>query len=167
MIRDGWLDAEHAWGTINCDGINAKGEICGVTTTSGLSFKIPGRVGDSPILGAGLYVDGQVGAAGSTGRGEANLYSLCSFLIVEQMRQGKHPKDAGLEVCRRIRAATIEKRLLNSRGLPNFGISFYMLNAKGEYAGVSMYSGASYALCNENGPQTLKCEGLLEGSATD
>ena len=59
-----------------------------MTTTSGLSWKIPGRVGDSPILGAGLYVDGKVGAAGSTGRGEANLYGLCSFLIIEEMRRG-------------------------------------------------------------------------------
>ena len=79
--------------------MNAKGEICGVTTTSGLSWKIPGRVGDSPILGAGLYVDGAVGAAGSTGRGEANLYGLCSFLIVEEMRRGKHPKDAASRRC--------------------------------------------------------------------
>ena len=83
---------EHVYGTINCDGINAKGEICGVTTTSGLAWKIPGRVGDSPILGAGLYVDGAVGAAGSTGRGEANLYNLSSFLIVEKLRRGMHPE---------------------------------------------------------------------------
>ena len=68
-----------------------------MTTTSGLAWKIPGRVGDSPILGAGLYVDGDVGAAGSTGRGEANLYNLASFLIVEEMRRGKPPKDAGME----------------------------------------------------------------------
>ena len=67
---------DHFYGTINCNGISPKGEICGVTTTSGLAWKIPGRVGDSPILGAGLYVDGDVGAAGSTGRGEANLYNL-------------------------------------------------------------------------------------------
>ena len=84
-------------------GINAKGEICGVTTTSGLSWKIPGRVGDFPILGAGLYVDGAVGAAGSTGRGEANLYNLCSFLIVENLRRGMHPKDAGLDALKRVR----------------------------------------------------------------
>src|SRR5215470_7748653 len=76
MVAEGRVPSGHHWGTINCDGINAKGEICGVTTTSGLFFKIPGRVGDSPILGAGLYVDGAVGAAGSTGRGEANLYNL-------------------------------------------------------------------------------------------
>src|SRR5438445_4653026 len=80
MLAEGLLRPENFHGTINCDGINSKGEICGVTTTSGLSWKIPGRVGDSPILGAGLYVDGNVGAAGSTGRGEANLYALCSFL---------------------------------------------------------------------------------------
>src|SRR6267142_1883285 len=73
MVREGLIDGEHFWGTINCDGINARGEICGVTTTSGLAWKIPGRAGDSPILGAGLYVDTEVGAAGSTGRGEANL----------------------------------------------------------------------------------------------
>ncbi len=89
-----------------------------MTTTSGLAWKIPGRVGDSPILGAGLYVDGDVGAAGSTGRGEANLYNLCSFLIVEQMRTGKSPKDAGMEALRRIQKNTVEKRLLNARGHP-------------------------------------------------
>lgn len=76
MVADGLIDEQHLFGTINCDGVSPKGEICGVTTTSGLAWKIPGRVGDSPILGAGLYVDGAVGAAGSTGRGEANLYML-------------------------------------------------------------------------------------------
>lgn len=164
MVDEGLIDPMHFYGTINCDGINAKGEICGVTTTSGLAWKIPGRVGDSPILGAGLYVDGEVGAAGSTGRGEANLYSLASFLIVEQMRQGKHPKDAGLEALRRIKANTIEKRLLNSAGNPAFDLNFYALNAKGEYAGVSMYEG-TYAVCTENGPQTLKTEPLLPGKS--
>ncbi len=167
MVAEGLIDRQHIYGTINCNGINAKGEICGVTTTSGLAWKIPGRVGDSPILGAGLYVDGEVGAAGSTGRGEANVYGLCSFLIVENMRRGMHPKDAGLEACRRVKANTVEKRLLNSRGEPNFGVNFYMLNAKGEYAGVSMYPGASFALCTESGPQTLPCEPLLQGKAED
>jgi N4-(beta-N-acetylglucosaminyl)-L-asparaginase len=162
MVNEGWIDPQHVFGTINCNGINAKGEICGVTTTSGLAFKIPGRVGDSPILGAGLYVDGEVGAAGSTGRGEANLFNLCSFLIVENMRRGLHPKDAGLEALKRIKANTIEKRLLNSKGNPNFGINFYIINAKGEYAGVSMYE-AKYAVCTENGPQVLECEPLFKG----
>ncbi|MEP6920404.1 MAG: N(4)-(beta-N-acetylglucosaminyl)-L-asparaginase [bacterium] len=169
LVAEGLVDREHYYGTINCNGINAKGEICGVTTTSGLAWKIPGRVGDSPILGAGLYVDGNVGAAGSTGRGEANLYNLCSFLIVEEMRRGSHPKDAGMEALKRIKANTIEKRLLNARGNPNFGINFYIINAKGEYAGVTMYEGskASYAICNDRGPQTLTCDGLLPGTPND
>jgi N4-(beta-N-acetylglucosaminyl)-L-asparaginase len=166
MMRDGLIDPEHFWGTINCDGVNAKGEVCGVTTTSGLAWKIPGRVGDSPILGAGLYVDGSVGAAGSTGRGEANLYNLSSFLIVENMRRGMSPKDAGLDALRRVKSNTIEKRLLNGAGNPNFGLSFYILNAKGEYAGVSMYP-AKYAVCTENGPETVDCEPLLPGKPTD
>jgi N4-(beta-N-acetylglucosaminyl)-L-asparaginase len=168
MLAEGLLREEHLYGTINCDGVNSKGEICGVTTTSGLSWKIPGRLGDSPILGAGLYVDGAVGAAGSTGRGEANLYNLCSFLIVEEMRRGAHPKDAGMEALKRIKANTVEKRLLNARGNPNFGINFYILNAKGEYAGVTMYGGpnANYAVCTEKGPQTLPCDALLPGKST-
>jgi N4-(beta-N-acetylglucosaminyl)-L-asparaginase len=165
MIADGLLDPEHVYGTINCDGISPKGEICGVTTTSGLSWKIPGRVGDSPILGAGLYVDGQVGAAGSTGRGEANLYNLSSYFIVENLRRGLHPKDAGMEALKRVRANT-EKRLLDAAGNPNFGLTFYIVNAKGEHAGVAMYGAHAgkpiqYAFCNEKGPQTVAVEGLL------
>src|SRR5213078_1666053 len=139
MVAEGLLDARHIYGTINCDGINAKGEICGVTTTSGLAWKIPGRVGDSPILGAGLYVDGEIGAAGSTGRGESNLFGLCSFLIVESMRNSMAPKDAGIVAAKRVVSQTVEKRLLNKRGNPNFDINFCILNAKGEYAGVAMY----------------------------
>ena len=131
LVDDGFLNSRVVHGTINCDGINAKGEICGVTTTSGLAWKIPGRVGDSPILGAGLYVDGAVGAAGSTGRGEANLYNLSSYLIVENLRRGMHPKDAGLEALRRVRANTVERRLRRPNGEPNFSLTFYILNAKG------------------------------------
>jgi N4-(beta-N-acetylglucosaminyl)-L-asparaginase len=166
MVRDGLIDPEHFYGTINMNGVNSRGEICGVTTTSGLAWKIPGRVGDSPILGAGLYVDGEIGAAGSTGRGEANLYNLCSFLIVEEMRRGKHPKDAGLEALKRVQKNTVEKRLLNTRGLPNFGLNFYIVNAKGEYAGVSTYAG-NYAVCTEKGPETVPTTPLLEGRASD
>jgi N4-(beta-N-acetylglucosaminyl)-L-asparaginase len=166
MMAEGWIDPEHYYGTINCDGINAKGEICGVTTTSGLSWKIPGRAGDSPILGAGLYVDGEVGAAGSTGRGEANLFNLCSFLIVEEMRRGAHPKDAAMTALKRVARNTIEKRLLNANGQPNFGLNFYVLNARSEYAGVSMYE-STYAVCSEKGPQTLPTEALYQGAPTD
>ena len=169
MLADGVLTEEELYGTINCDGINAAGEICGVTTTSGLAWKIPGRVGDSPILGAGLYVDNEVGAAGSTGRGEANLYNLASFLIVERMREGAHPRDAGMEALRRVQANTVESRLLNSRGLPAFGLTFYVLDRQGRYAGVSMYASETsrYAVCTENGAALLPLEPLLDGSARD
>jgi N4-(beta-N-acetylglucosaminyl)-L-asparaginase len=168
-VREGLIDSRHLWGTINCDGVNAKGEICGVTTTSGLAWKIPGRVGDSPILGAGNYVDGAVGAAGSTGRGEANLHNLSSFLIVEQMRQGKHPKDAALEALGRIRAATTEKRLLRPDGRPNFQVKFYALDRAGRHAGVALYGGkdVTYAVATENGPELLPMDALLPGSLAD
>ena len=166
MVAEGLLDPLHVDGSICCNGLNTKGEVGGVVTTSGLAFKIPGRVGDLGVLGAGLYVDGEVGAAGSTGRGEANLYNLCSFLIVENMRRGMHPKDAGMEALKRIRANTVEKRLLNAQGNPDFYVSFYVVNAKGEYAGVSMYGRykgrpVQYAVCTEKGPETLPVEGLI------
>ena len=163
MAKEGLIELDHLWGTINCNGINSKGDICGVTTTSGLSFKIPGRAGDSPILGAGLYVDNAVGAVGSTGRGEANLYNLTSFFVLEALRRGLSPKDAGMEGLKRIKANTVEKRLLKANGDPNFNISFYVLNTKGEYAAVSMYGG-KFAICTENGAQLLSFETLLPGS---
>lgn len=161
MAEEGIIDPLHVYGTINCDGINAKGEICGVTTTSGLAFKIPGRVGDSPILGAGLYVDQEVGAAGSTGRGEANLYNLCSFLIVEEMRRGLHPKDAGMSALKRVAKNTVEKRLQNKKGNPNFGLQFYILDAQGRHAGVTLNGRAGYAVCDENGARIEPCEPLF------
>lgn len=169
MVREGLIDENSFWGTINCDGIGPGGDICGVTTTSGLAWKIPGRAGDSPILGAGLYVDGDIGAAGSTGRGEANLFNLSSFLIVEHMRNGMHPLDAGMAALERIRANTVEERLLNSRGEPNFNVRFFVLNKRAEYAGVAMYASGegAYAVCDENGARETPLEGLLEGSPTD
>ena len=165
MVRDGLIPEGSFWGTINCNGINANGDICGVTTTSGLAWKIPGRVGDSPILGAGLYVDNDVGAAGSTGRGEANLFNLSSFLIVESMRRGMSPKDAGMEALKRIKANTVERRLLNAKGNPNFNIRFFVLNKRGETAGVAMYPAGETksGLCGENGASALELEPLLPG----
>ena len=165
MVREGLIPEHSFWGTINCNGINAAGDICGVTTTSGLSWKIPGRAGDSPILGAGLYVDNNVGACGSTGRGEANLYNLTSFLIVEKMREGMHPKDAAIEGLRRIRDNTIEERLLNSHGEPAFNVRFFALDKQARYAGVQMYGGGEgFATCSENGAELHDFEYLLEGS---
>lgn len=165
MVQDGLIPERSFHGTINLDGINRNGDICGVTSTSGLAWKLPGRVGDSPILGAGLYVDNDVGAAGSTGRGEANLYNLTSYLIVEQMRRGLSPKDACMAGLRRVQANTVERRLLNERGLPGFNLRFFALNKRGEVAGCSMYAAGEtqWAVCTENGSELRPLEPLLDG----
>jgi N4-(beta-N-acetylglucosaminyl)-L-asparaginase len=166
LIAAGHVNRNHVYGTINCLGVSARGDVGGVTTTSGRAWKIPGRVGDSPILGAGLYVDNAVGAAGSTGRGESNLFNLSSYLIVEEMRRGAHPKDAGLEALRRIRANTADRMLLREDGNPNFNVNFYVLAATGEYAGVTFYGGkdVNYAVCTAHGARLLPMEPLLEGT---
>ena len=173
MVAEGLIEPEHFHGTVHCIGLNAQGAVAGVTSTSGLAWKVPGRVGDSPILGAGLYVDGEVGAAGSTGHGEASMFSLGSFLIVEAMRNGMSPKDAGLSALKRVVANTVDKRLLNSRGKPNFNVRYYALSTKGQYAGVSLYEfsengkRAQFAVCTEDGPRMAPAESLLPGRPTD
>ncbi|MFH1417362.1 MAG: N(4)-(beta-N-acetylglucosaminyl)-L-asparaginase [Planctomycetota bacterium] len=136
---------EHTWGTINCCAVDASRNIAGVTTTSGLSYKIPGRVGDSPIIGAGLYVDNAIGAAGSTGRGEANLQNCSSFMIVEFMRAGMQPQTACLEILKRIADHT-EPRLKDKLGRPRFGLTFYAVSRDGRYGSASMWSGAKFAV---------------------
>jgi len=125
-------------GTINCDAVTPQGDISSVTTTSGLSWKIPGRVGDSPIIGAGQYCDNDVGAAGSTGRGESNIKVCGGFLTVEHMRRGMKPTDACLETLKRVVAAT-EPRLLDARGRPKFGLNFYAVNKRGEFGAASIF----------------------------
>jgi N4-(beta-N-acetylglucosaminyl)-L-asparaginase len=136
-----------SYGTINCVALDAKGDLAGVTTTSGLAFKLPGRVGDSPIIGAGLYLDNEVGAAGSTGRGEANILNCGSFTVVEFMRQGLTPEQACLEALKRIVKTTgYQPHLLDADGLPNFGLSFYALAKNGEYGSASIWSGHKYAV---------------------
>jgi N4-(beta-N-acetylglucosaminyl)-L-asparaginase len=125
-------------GTINCDAVTPQGDISSCTTTSGLSWKIPGRVGDSPIIGAGQYCDNDVGAAGSTGRGESNIKVCGGFLTVEHMRRGMKPTDACLETLKRVVAAT-EARLLDERGRPKFGLNFYAVNKRGEFGGASLF----------------------------
>lgn len=125
-------DYEQHYGTIHCSGLDADRNVAAVTSTSGLSYKIPGRVADSPTPGAGYYCDNEVGAAGSTGRGEANLQNISSFFIVEQMRQGRSPEEACLEACARIAERTRLRRLLDDDGNPNFSVRFYALNVDGE-----------------------------------
>ena len=142
-------------GTIHCSAIDGNGDISCVTTTSGLAFKIPGRVGDSPILGAGLYVDNAVGSAGSTGRGEANLLNCSSVMIVEYMRGGKSPEEACLQACKRIADHVKVRRLLDEKGRPAFDIKFYALNKKGEYGAASMYEGGNIAVHDGTGARTV------------
>ena len=148
-------------GTINCNAVDAFGNISGVTTTSGLAYKIPGRVGDSPILGAGLYVDNEIGAAGSTGRGEANLLNCSSVMIVEYMRQGKSPEQACLMACQRIVDHTKEARLLTDEKKPKFNVTFYAINKKGEYGSAAIWSGARFALNTGEKESVLKESAFL------
>lgn len=149
-------------GTIHVSARSGEGDLSCVTTTSGLFFKIPGRVGDSPIIGAGLYCDNGVGSAGSTGRGEANLQNLCSYQAVEFMRAGMSPADAGLEVLKRVTAHTKRADLLDDRGRPDFGLKFYLVDKRGRYAGASMWGPAEFAVCDDDGPRTEECVYLFE-----
>ncbi|MFB3827435.1 MAG: N(4)-(beta-N-acetylglucosaminyl)-L-asparaginase [Bryobacteraceae bacterium] len=138
--KTAWIEevvAHPPTGTINCLALNAKGEMSGVTTTSGLAWKIPGRVGDSPIIGAGLYVDQDVGAAGSTGRGEENIRVAGAHTIVENMRHGMSPADACLDVLKRIARNFDNDRAI----LEKFDINFYALRRDGAYAGASLWNG--------------------------
>jgi N4-(beta-N-acetylglucosaminyl)-L-asparaginase len=126
-------------GTINLDVVNAQGEISSVTTTSGLAWKIPGRAGDSPIIGAGQYTDNDVGAAGSTGRGEANIMVCGGFLTVEGMRRGLKPTDACLETLKRVVRLTPPHLLKDGR--PTFNLNFYAVNKRGDFGAASLYPG--------------------------
>ncbi len=136
-----------SYGTINCLARNEKGDLAGVTTTSGLAFKLAGRVGDSPIIGAGLYVDNEIGAAGSTGRGEANILNCGSFAVVQEMGRGASPEEACLRVLEKISAKTkFHPHLLTPEGRPRFGLEFYAVNKKGEYGSASLWSGGRYAV---------------------
>jgi N4-(beta-N-acetylglucosaminyl)-L-asparaginase len=163
--NDNWLDHDddvaikfHT-GTINMNAVNAAGDISSVTTTSGMAWKIPGRVGDSPIIGAGQYCDNTVGAAGSTGRGEANIKACGAFLAVEFMRQGLSPSAALMKVMERVIAMT-EDRLLDDRKRPTFDLQFYAVAKDGRYAGASAYEGARFAVCDERGARIEQCESL-------
>jgi len=155
------------YGTINCCGLNPAGDLSGVTTTSGLSFKIPGRVGDSPIIGAGLYVDNTVGAAGSTGRGEAVIKICGAHTIIEAMRNGRSPADACLFALQRIVDTTTEERLKREDGKPNFDVKFYALAKDGRYGAASIWSGAQFAVFAEGRNRLEDCAFLHRRAETN
>jgi N4-(beta-N-acetylglucosaminyl)-L-asparaginase len=150
-------------GTINCLSLNAKGEMSGVTTTSGLAWKIPGRVGDSPIIGAGLYVDQDVGAAGSTGLGEENIRVAGAHTIVENMRRGMTPEDACLDAVKRVARNYDGDRA----GLQRFDLNFYALRKDGLHGGATVWNDPRTApkryAVNDGGDTRLqKCAFLLQ-----
>lgn len=149
-------------GTIHCSAIDKNGNLSCVTTTSGLAFKIAGRVGDSPILGAGLYVDNTIGAAGSTGRGEANLTNCSSVMIVEWMARGKSPEEACLEACKRIVDHNKERRLQDDAGKPNFNVKFYALNKKGEFGGAGIFGPGEIAVNDASGARLVPIASLYK-----
>ena len=154
-------------GTINCLAVDAQGAISGTTSTSGLSWKIAGRVGDSPVIGAGLYVDNDVGAAGSTGKGEENIKIAGGHTVVEAMRRGATPADACLEALKRVAHNyndSIDK-------LRQFHLKFYAINKSGDYGGVALwqkdYNGkdnATFAVDDGNGPRLVDCAFLFGGA---
>jgi N4-(beta-N-acetylglucosaminyl)-L-asparaginase len=139
------------WGTIHCSAVNSDGDVGACTTTSGLSWKIPGRVGDSPIIGAGMYCENEVGAAGSTGRGESLIVNCGSFTIVQYMAAGMTPTEACLAALKRIVDRTREKRLLNEKGRPNFNASVYAVRKDGAYGGACIYPGGTFAVTTSDG----------------
>ncbi len=158
-----WEMAVHpTTGTINCLALNSKGEMSGVTTTSGLAWKIPGRVGDSPIIGAGVYVDQDVGGAGSTGRGEENIRIVGAHTIVENMRHGMSPREACLDALKRV-----ARNYDNDRDrLSKVDLNFYALRKDGQYGGATLWQGqrrgAMFSVNDGTGDSRLEpCQHLL------
>jgi len=157
-------------GTINCLAVNEKGEISGTTTTSGLAWKIPGRVGDSPIIGAGLYVDGDIGGAGSTGKGEENIKIAGGHTIVEMMRKGMSPTDACLEALHRVaRNYNNDKKKLGT-----FHLYFYALNVHGEHGAASLWRNgyekkrrAMYAVHDGTEAKLMECAAYFDEAGGD
>ncbi|MEO1716753.1 MAG: N(4)-(beta-N-acetylglucosaminyl)-L-asparaginase [Planctomycetota bacterium] len=149
-------------GTVHCSAVNANSDLSACTTTSGLSWKITGRVGDSPIIGAGMYCDNDTGAAGATGRGEAAIHSCTAYQVVDHMARGLPPTEACLEALRSVARRTKQRRLLNEQGQPNFGLSLYALRKDGAFGGACMSPGGSFAIATETIAEVRRCTPLFE-----
>jgi N4-(beta-N-acetylglucosaminyl)-L-asparaginase len=148
-------------GTVHVAALADSGDVACVTSTSGHAFKLPGRVGDSPILGAGLFADNEAGTCGSLGHGEVNLENLSSFAAVELLRAGKSPEEAGLEILRRI-AARVHAGLKEAQGRPRFNLWLYLLAKDGRHAGVTMWGPKEFAVADEAGARLLPCVSLFD-----
>ena len=159
VTMDDLIGPKRVTGTIHCSALAKNGDVACTTTTSGLSWKVPGRVGDSPIIGAGLYCDQEAGSAGATGRGESAILSNGSAMIVELLRQGATPLDAGMEVLQRItrqakRASSWQSALWGADDKPGFRVHFYVLGLDGAYAGVTLKGAGKFAVADpEGGPR--------------
>ncbi|HXX31841.1 MAG TPA: N(4)-(beta-N-acetylglucosaminyl)-L-asparaginase [Myxococcaceae bacterium] len=157
-------------GTVHVSALDAKGDLAGCTSTSGLFFKMPGRVGDSALVGAGCFTDNAVGSAGSTGRGEACMLVGGAHLVVERMRAGRSPVEACLDALRRIAETTRDRHLLDKQGRPAFHIRFYALSKSGAYGAASMWSSTpsgkapQFAVADVNGARLEACATLFTGS---
>ena len=149
------------WGTVHCSALTPAGDIASCTSTSGLSWKIPGRVGDSPIIGAGNYCDNNVGAAGCTGRGEAAIANLSAYTIVMLMERGMTPAEATMEAAKRVADHTKEKRLRDEKGRPNFNISFYAMRKDGLWGGACITPGGSMAVADREGARVVQLPSLF------
>ncbi|HTP36520.1 MAG TPA: N(4)-(beta-N-acetylglucosaminyl)-L-asparaginase [Candidatus Acidoferrales bacterium] len=152
-------------GTINCIALNAQAEMSAVTTTSGMAWKIPGRVGDSPIIGGGLWLDQDIGGAGSTGRGEENIRACGAHTVVENLRHGMSPKEAALDALKRV----VRNFDNDMDRLAQVDLQFYALRKDGEYAGATLWgphSGrapAQFAVCtSDRASHHEDCAYLLE-----
>jgi N4-(beta-N-acetylglucosaminyl)-L-asparaginase len=153
LWRELGIDPDKAWGTINCLALDAKGDLSGITTTSGLAFKIAGRVGDSPLIGCGLYVDNEIGAAGSTGVGEECIKIVGAHTVVEYMRQGMHPREATLAAI---------KRVLSKHGPVTWNLNFYAMNKQGQHGGAAIQSGSTYAVHDGTSAKIVESAHVIE-----
>jgi len=152
------------FGTIHVSGIDTKGDCYAVTSTSGLSYKIPGRVGDSPIVGGGIFVDNDIGCAGATGRGEASLQNCAAFDVVRRMEQGLSPSEACAETLRSIMRRTRERRLLDAHGNPSFNVTLYAIRKDGQTGAASMHPGYTYVTQRDTEVSLLQATSVLNAS---
>lgn len=147
-------------GTVHCAALDEQGNVACATSTSGHAFKLPGRVGDSPILGAGLYADNEVGSCGSIGHGEANLENLTSFLAVDLMRQGRSPTEAGWTALQRVVEKTRE-RDRDDQGRPTFNLQLFLLHRDGRHAGVALWGPKHIAVSDAQGSRLEECVAMF------
>ena len=153
-------------GTMHVSACAADGSLGCCTSTSGLFFKLSGRVGDSPLVGCGLYCDGEVGSAGATGHGESCIINAGAHTVVEFIRQGKSPEQACLATLERVVRTTREEYLKDSRGRPRNNLVLYAVNRAGEVGSAAMWSGSRYAVCRAGEePRLVDCPHLFKREA--